>query len=201
MNGITRVAKVAREAHNLSEEGANPSPATISREEAVANYNQAPNVCENCNLPIPVREKEQVTKVRRKRFCTKECADAASRKEYKCSVCEAVISHKWTTNKYCSECFTKTPYYADWSKISLDDLFKKKPTHQVHARVRALARDAFNRSKRVKRCEVCGYDKFVEVCHRKSIATFTRDTFISVVNDIGNLMALCPNCHWEHDNT
>lgn len=49
-------------------------------------------------------------------------------------------------------------------------------------------------------CEVCGYRKHVEVCHIKPVSDFSRDTKMSVVNDRGNLIILCPNCHWEFDN-
>lgn len=55
-------------------------------------------------------------------------------------------------------------------------------------------------SKISKKCFVCGYDSFVEVCHIKKISDFTLDTKISVINDISNLVFLCPNHHWELDN-
>lgn len=52
----------------------------------------------------------------------------------------------------------------------------------------------------MKYCNVCGYDKHYEVCHIKSIASFKSNTSVSIINDLTNLIALCPNCHWEHDN-
>lgn len=51
-----------------------------------------------------------------------------------------------------------------------------------------------------KCCKICGYDKHFEVCHIKPVASFPKDTLITVVNDISNLIPLCPNCHWELDN-
>ena len=44
-------------------------------------------------------------------------------------------------------------------------------------------------------CKICGYDKHVHVCHIKPIASFSQETKISTVNDISNLVILCPNCH------
>lgn len=50
------------------------------------------------------------------------------------------------------------------------------------------------------KCSNCGYDKHVEVCHIKSISSFNNESKISEINDISNLILLCPNCHWELDN-
>lgn len=49
-------------------------------------------------------------------------------------------------------------------------------------------------------CYNCGYDKHVEVCHIKAIASYSPDTLVSTVNSVDNLVLLCPNCHWEFDN-
>ena len=51
-----------------------------------------------------------------------------------------------------------------------------------------------------KSCKNCGYNKHTEVAHIKSIASFPKDTKIKEVNDINNLIFLCPNCHWEFDH-
>lgn len=53
---------------------------------------------------------------------------------------------------------------------------------------------------RQQKCERCGYDKHVETCHVKSICDFDENEFVCVVNSNDNLLLLCPNCHWEHDN-
>jgi|694.fasta_scaffold72324_7 hypothetical protein len=55
-------------------------------------------------------------------------------------------------------------------------------------------------SMRPQRCEKCGYDKHVETCHIEPICSFSMDVSINVVNAESNLILLCPNCHWEHDN-
>lgn len=53
---------------------------------------------------------------------------------------------------------------------------------------------------RQQKCEWCGYDKHVETCHVKPICDFDENEQICVVNANDNLLLLCPNCHWEHDN-
>jgi len=62
----------------------------------------------------------------------------------------------------------------------------------VRGRARSLLKDS--------KCQKCGYDKHVEACHIKPICSFSNDTSIDVINHPDNLMALCPNCHWEFDN-
>lgn len=50
------------------------------------------------------------------------------------------------------------------------------------------------------RCKVCGYDKHVEICHIKAIADFPPEAKLKEVNDLTNLIGLCPNHHWELDH-
>jgi HNH endonuclease len=47
----------------------------------------------------------------------------------------------------------------------------------------------------------CGYSKHVEICHIKEVKSFPDDAKIKEINDPSNLLYLCPNCHWEFDNS
>ena len=38
------------------------------------------------------------------------------------------------------------------------------------------------------------------MAHIKAVSDYDNDTLISEINDINNLVALCPNHHWEYDN-
>lgn len=49
-------------------------------------------------------------------------------------------------------------------------------------------------------CRKCNGVNGLEVCHVKGIATFDSTTTISVINDLGNLVYLCPTHHWEMDH-
>lgn len=46
----------------------------------------------------------------------------------------------------------------------------------------------------------CGYDRHVDICHKRDIADFPDNTLLKTVNHIDNLVALCPTHHWEFDN-
>jgi hypothetical protein len=76
----------------------------------------------------------------------------------------------------------------------------KKMTANVFGGIRSRARyKIFNHKPKV--CEKCGYNKHVEVCHKKSIASFDLSANIdNEINHADNLLVLCRNCHWEFDN-
>jgi len=66
----------------------------------------------------------------------------------------------------------------------------------------ALIRDHCRREyeNKIKKCQKCGYDKHVEFCHIRPIKDFPDSTTIREVNSPENIIALCPNCHWEFDH-
>jgi len=76
---------------------------------------------------------------------------------------------------------------------------KGKHPSWVNSHVRNFAR-SWNKELRELPCANCGYDKHVELCHRKAVTSFSDDTTLSVVNDRNNIIQLCRNCHWEFDN-
>lgn len=67
--------------------------------------------------------------------------------------------------------------------------------------IASLARNVYYKSSRPKWCICCGYDKHFEVAHIKAVSDFEDNTLISEINSEDNLIALCPNHHWEYDNT
>ena len=50
------------------------------------------------------------------------------------------------------------------------------------------------------KCVVCGYDKHIEIAHIKAVSEFSESSKLSEINDPNNLIALCPNHHWEYDH-
>ncbi len=50
-----------------------------------------------------------------------------------------------------------------------------------------------------KQCFVCGYDKFVDICHIVAVRTFEKTAKVSDINSRSNLVYLCPNHHHELD--
>jgi len=138
------------------------------------------------------------------KFCSKSCSAIwtnkhclkKQKKKRFCKRCGVEIdrSDKGVYN-FCKQC---NPNRRDWSKISLKDLQSLRK-YQINSRIRGLARIKFHRVSEYK-CYVCGYSKHIEVCHKKPINQFSLDSSIDDINDISNLVGLCPNCHWEFDN-
>ena len=77
---------------------------------------------------------------------------------------------------------------------------QRSAKYQVNAHLRTIARRLYNNANLPRACHNCGYDKHVEICHIRAINSFPDDTPIAVINALENLVALCPNCHWEFDH-
>ena len=145
------------------------------------------------------------TQTKNPKFCSKRCAAIVNDKKYPkrkrtrlCRLCGTLILSGYT---YCNNCF-KTKVLR--TSIALNDLrltdLHSLAKYQRSAYVRLLARKIFKNSGKPKVCQNCGYTKHIEVCHKKAIKQFPDDALVSEINNINNLAALCPNCHWEFDN-
>ena len=77
---------------------------------------------------------------------------------------------------------------------------KDRSIFEANARIRALARKAYNASGKPKHCMVCDYRNHYEVCHVRPVANFPMESTIAEINLLDNLVALCPNCHWDFDH-
>lgn len=136
------------------------------------------------------------------KFCSRSCAASHSnkipkrkRKQWLCKVCSIEVPYK---RKYCVDC---NPQKVDWGKVTLGEIILENygPSNK-YSRIRDHAKNACRAHMKQQKCMVCGYSKHFEVCHIKPIHMHDLDTSISVINSIDNLIALCPNCHWEFDN-
>lgn len=130
------------------------------------------------------------------KFCSRACAAVItnstrkrSKKPRYCKHCGIEVVGRVTT---CDSC---NPKKRDWSLVTLEDL--QVYAYQISSRVRELARTWYNGP---NECFICGYNIHVEICHIKPIKEFTMDSLILEVNSPNNLVALCPNHHWEVDN-
>lgn len=70
--------------------------------------------------------------------------------------------------------------------------FYKKSDLTIN-QIRSDARKVIQNRPRV--CANCNYDMYVEVCHLKPIARFSKDSSLCDINSPENLAYLCPNCH------
>lgn len=143
--------------------------------------------CMECNKDF-IKDHSQV---RGKNFCSRSCAVTFNNRnripKNPCK-CGKKLPKKV---KLCLSC------KRDSSPTTLREI-KYSAKYQKYAYVRLLARK--NRDSLPQACQYCGYSTHVEVCHIKSIGSFSDDSLLSEINHIDNLLILCPNHHWEFDN-
>lgn len=142
------------------------------------------------------------------KFCSKSCSNSLNNslnpkiklKIIFCKTCNKRIkrnSYRDKRRKYCSD--KCNPFIIDWANFNYKDITGKR-SYQKNSRIRELARNIYNKSNKPKYCTKCGYDKHYEICHIKPIHKFSEKSKISEINSLDNLIALCPNCHWELDH-
>ena len=135
------------------------------------------------------------------KYCSRSCANRVngqlfpSRKRLarQCKHCGAPLLSRRTT---CDACNRSS---VDWQAVPLHAL-KTRALQQYAAQIRSLARVAYRKSSQPEACAVCGYTAHYEVCHIKPISEFLPTNFVAEVNELHNLVALCPNHHWEFDH-
>lgn len=89
----------------------------------------------------------------------------------------------------------------DVSNLTKAQLFDRYTQWQTaRSAIAKGARQIFNNSSKPKKCAICGYERHYEVCHIKAVSDFDDNALIAEINNIDNLIALCPNHHWEYDN-
>jgi len=149
------------------------------------------------------------TKTSNPKFCGRSCAASFNNtlkpKRQPESLCASCGMPNTKTRKYCKECFLRFMNERSterWENCTLKEI-KGKGSANAGGRypyIRTLARKKYIESGKPMCCEECGYDKHVDIAHIKDIRHFDENTFVSEINDIDNLRALCKNHHWEFDN-
>lgn len=171
--------------------------------------------CRNLNLNknITVFEKQCAkekcgktfqTSFAHQKFCCASCANSDNQRRVRSrrpvQLCPDCNEPMFYGSKKCSKCSINSKFgISVIEKLTLEEL-QNMAKYQANARVRNHARRVYASQSPSKSCEVCPYDKHIEVCHIKPISSFPGNTLISVINQRKNLIGLCCNCHWELDN-
>lgn len=153
-------------------------------------------ICQNCATTFSTKDK-------RRKYCGRRCAGIVNNSLYpknprrgKCRDCASPI---FSSSIRCKSCHDTLVSSREISDKTLDEMtnLRGSPTN-AHGAVRWRARKV---AKELgwKSCYMCGYDKHIEVAHKRPITDFEGNTLVSVINAQSNLLPLCPNCHWEFD--
>lgn len=177
----------------------------ISHQEALRKYYANPNICKFCGKIIEVPENGKVSQIRLKKFCNSSCFakynnQKRNNKKYYCQICGTEISSK--SKKYCEKCRNtlKRKSSTKLLQITKGEIFKERGYFKARSCICKQARYIFKRENEHPKCIVCGYDKFIEACHIKAVAEFEDTATLEEINNINNLVGLCPNHHKEFDN-
>jgi hypothetical protein len=153
--------------------------------------------CLNCGKKFEKRN--AAIKLSPNHYCSRSCSSSANNRKNprkkrtkKCLSCDNYIL---SNRKRCKNCWPNiiSPDTTLGEAMNLIGV-RSSVYNTIRSRARSIAKKLG-----MNKCS-CGYDKHVEIAHLKSIASFSLDTKLSVINDPSNLAAMCPNCHWEYDN-
>lgn len=159
--------------------------------------------CTYCGKEV-LHRKEKKSK---NHFCNNSCAAKYNnvgrvskyKKYHTCSVCGKETYRKGR----CLECFTASrtsEIVKTYTVGQIKELYKDKTLLAQAAKIRGYGKTFYDRSNKPKYCINCGYSKHYEVCHIKAINSFDDNATMAEVHALDNLIALCPNCHWEYDH-
>ena len=150
-----------------------------------------------------------------KKYCSRSCAAIVNNTIYpkrnlesqnQCKICGKKCFRKRTDRKttgLCKECFNKdrAEQFGNKTKKEIVDKSKKFNPNNRYEKIRQHAKRICKANKwYLSKCQKCGYDKYVELCHINPISNFSDNTLICKINSKENICFLCPNCHWELDN-
>lgn len=162
--------------------------AKIFRDLALKKYYLNPICCKQCFKIIDV-DNQKVSVIKRKKFCNQSCA-AKYNNFVRSSFKEELKKEKSFVFKF--------KYLEGKTKLEIYQYHKN--WQSARSSIRKHANYIYEKYNKFKVCLNCNYFKFAEICHIKSVSSFDNQSKIEEINNINNLIALCPNCHWEFDN-
>lgn len=187
------------------------------RREALERYYTNPKICKECEQPIKVKEGQKIREVRKKCFCDRSCAAKYNNRAHpkrepvngkhtlfttkeprkvRCE-CGNEFLVKGKSKRLCPECRNLDKV----GSLLKGEIFQRRKNWQsARSAIQKHARMTYIRSGNPLSCKVCGYSKHIEVAHIVPVSSFGDEAKVCEINHPDNLMALCPNHHWEHDH-
>ena len=165
------------------------------RENLVKRFNIDPNVCRYCSHPLLLREGEQPSWAKKRRFCNNSCSAKFNNRlrESRMPLCANGCGRRVKTGagRFCSNrcqmARDQELYIAQWKsgKVSGGTL----DGYTVHPTVRR-----YMLAKAGSKCEQCGWNQVNSVTKKTPLQIDHIDGDASN-NAETNLKVLCPNCH------
>ena len=191
----------------MTHQDANKILGRLFHDRSVTEYNTSPAICAQCRDVIQLNG-ARPNERRKQRFCSSSCAATYNNHAYpkrhkqtkKCIKCDRDVVSAFA--KYCAVHTTKRSRRYSTLQDIIDGYRGSGYAPGIaYSHVRSRARRMLLKTART-RCEIasCGYATHIEAAHIKPISSFRLDTLIETINKPENILALCPNHHWELDN-
>ena len=143
--------------------------------------------CTNCGKQFSKRQSQIKRSKSGNHFCSKTCSVSYNN----------VTRNKKKKSKVINK--KQLPKYLTMTKKELFSYYNNWQTARNQIRKHAVK--TYNESNKPKYCHICGYSHHYDVAHIKSVSSFSDNSKLQDINNIDNLIALCPNHHWEYDNS
>lgn len=156
-----------------------------------------PELVANCSWCGIEFSRKQGTRNKMK-FCSKSCAARSaaqtkkdSSKKTKTKMCSCERRRIRVQSIQCRLCAIE-----EFNALTIREA-KDRWGKNFHSSLRGRARYHYSRN---LSCYVCDYSLHVDIAHIKAIVDFPPEATLAEVNAPTNLVALCPNHHWELDH-
>lgn len=146
-----------------------------------------PKLCSYCNNPIDPVPGVPLGLTRAKKFCNRSCAASYNGARYPKRIPKPKAPDR---------------VFGEAMKIiTKEELFENSGTWaRARASIQSNARKVWRWDGRLFACSVCSYANHAEICHIRAVSDFEGSATIGEINALNNLVALCPNHHWELDH-
>jgi len=172
-----------------------------SKEKAEKNleeYYKNPRYCMRCGNIIEKTKNRKYNEINKMLFCGRDCF-----LKYRKETIPETKKEKRKREKSIEIINNKNFYYGVMCSLfskTKREVFEENTFWSARGRLGSNAREILLVNFGLEFCKNCKYDKHVEVCHIIPISEFNDDAYIWEINSPNNLIALCPNCHWEFDH-
>ena len=137
-------------------------------------------------------------KTKNPKYCSKSCSAKINNSLFpkhprrKCLKCELPTRSR---THYCKTCLISNRIEKYGEKVISD--FSSTYARHKYQSIRNHAHQIARFYNIKKECPSCDYKNHVQLCHIKDIAKFDKNTKLKIVNNLKNLVFLCPNHHWD----
>jgi hypothetical protein len=138
------------------------------RQKALEDYYKSPNICKCCGDIIKIGDNQKPSEVRKKSFCGSSCSTTFNNRK---------------REKKNKKNLVKPEKFSFFEGITKKEFFEKKGVYyKFRSEIRKHVQYVYEKNQGDKTCKVCGYDKHIQVCHIKSVSSFSDDALITKIN-------------------